>query len=365
VAKASPTIALSVSPNPVAAGTGAVGTATLAGAAAGASGTATYTIYADNGCSTPVTPSQSSIRTVSGAVVPSSAPQVRQVVRTVFWRVVYGGDANSNAATSACLPVTVTKAVPAVTLTISPNSISVWDSASAAAAITGATGAAGGSLVYTVYANSGCSVTATPAKTTTRTVANAAVAASDSFMFIAAGSVYWQASYSGDGNNSSARSMCVPLTVTSGNLSVSVASVTMAPVSFSSSDQTNTGVMTLNAVDRRGSSEGWSVSLAVSDFVYSGAFPTGTDIPADAFSIVTTHAPVYVQGQAISETGGPMIAGGGAAGPLDTAIVVLVASNGFGAGEYTQSYDVVLVIPAGSLVGTYVAVVDATTSAAP
>lgn len=365
IVKRTPTIALSVAPSPSIAGTALTGTSNLSNLTTTATGNLTYTVYANSLCTTQVSPAQASARTVAGAVVPTSAPLTVQQAGTVYWRAVYTGDANNNAATSPCQAVTVSKAAPAVALAVAPGTVNVWESAGATATLSGTATGAAGTLLYTVYADVGCTTAVSPAKTSSRTVTGGVVPASASFMFTDAGVVYWEATYGGDANNSSAESACLPMTVVGGSLAISVASVTMAPVTYSVSEQTNTGVMVLNVVDRRGTSEGWSVTLAVSDFTYTGTSPTGANIPAGAFRIDTAYGPVYVHGQAISGANGPAIPSGGATDPLDTPVVVLVAADGYGAGEYTQTYDVALVIPAGSQVGTYTAVIDSTTSAAP
>lgn len=364
VNKAAPSVALAVSPSPVLAGSGAVGTATLTGATAAAAGAATFTVYSNNVCTTPVSPAKTSGVTVTAAVVPASAALTIQTAGTVYWRVVYAGDANNQAATSPCVSVVVSKAAPTLALSVSPGTITVWGTATGSAAITGGTTSVTGSVVYTVYADTGCNAALSPAKTSTKPISGGVVA-SVAFMFDLTEVVYWQATYGGDANNDLAESPCVPLTVDGGSLTASVSSVTMTPVGFSSADQTNTGTMTLTLVDQRGTLEGWSVTLSASDFAYTGVASGAIDIPAGAFSIQSAGNPIYVRGQAINGANGPAVPSGGAVGPLDEPVVVLVANDGYGGGEYTQSYTVVLVIPGGSRAGTYTAVVDTITSAAP
>jgi hypothetical protein len=155
------------------------------------------------------------------------------------------------------------------------------------------------------------------------------------------------------------------VTVTAGNLTASVASATLAPVTYSDSPRTSAGVLTLSVSDRRGTFEGWSVSLSVSAFAYSGVSPTGTAIPASALAVTTANAPIVSFGQAVDPVSGPLVLSASATGPLDTPNVVLVAEPEFGAGQYTQTLDVALTIPAQSQVGTYMAVIEVVISAGP
>jgi hypothetical protein len=72
--------------------------------------------------------------------------------------------------------------------------------------LTGATANAGGTVTYTVYSDSACSLGARDAGT--KTVTNGAVPNSDGLVFNSAGTFYWQAVYSGDANNNGATSPC-------------------------------------------------------------------------------------------------------------------------------------------------------------
>src|SRR5207247_1108981 len=74
------------------------------------------------------------------------------------------------------------------------------------ATLTGATGNAGGTVTYTVYSNSGC--TLNPQDAGTKTVSNGIVPDSNPITFNAAGDFYWQAVYSGDANNIGNSSPC-------------------------------------------------------------------------------------------------------------------------------------------------------------
>lgn len=365
VGKTLPILGLSLSPSPVAAGASVVGTATLLGLTITAGGVLTYTVYSDSGCATPVVPAQSSSRTVTNGIAQASAPLTFTQAGVVYWRVAYGGDANNGIALSPCVALTVRKAEPTIALAVNPNPITVWESASAAATLNGATATAGGSMVYSVYSDEGCTVPLAPAQGSTRTVSNGVVAASAAVTFNQAGTFSWQAVYNGDAANSGATSACVTQTVAGGALTASVSSLNLPPVAFSTTAQANSGSLQLRVGDRRGTSDGWSVSVWVSPFAYSGGSPAGAAIPASAFVLTAAGAPTTISGQPIDAANGPAVPSSGATGPLDAPIAVLVSELGYGAGEYAQPLNVTLFIPAGSQVGTYTAVLTVATTAAP
>src|SRR5438477_156037 len=72
--------------------------------------------------------------------------------------------------------------------------------------LTGATANAGGSVTYSVYTDTGCSLGKQDGGT--KTVTNGVVPDSNGIQFNSAGTFYWQAVYSGDSNNNGATSAC-------------------------------------------------------------------------------------------------------------------------------------------------------------
>jgi hypothetical protein len=95
---------------------------------------------------------------------------------------------------------------PTITTLLSSNSVSIGDSVHDSATLSGTTADAGGTVTYTVYSDNAC--TTSVASGGTKTVTNGVVPDSDAVTFNSAGTFYWQASYSGDANNSSATSDC-------------------------------------------------------------------------------------------------------------------------------------------------------------
>lgn len=150
-----------------------------------------------------------------------------------------------------------------------------------------------------------------------------------------------------------------------GSLTASVANATMSSVAYSNTVGSSTGTLVLSVSDPRGTSVGWSVSIASSDFVWGGTNNLNAhNIPASGFAITAVNTPVMTAGQAVDPVGGPR-ALSAAITTLDQARTPIAASAGFGSGNYTQSLPVSLVIPAMSQTGTYTATLTVLTAAAP
>jgi len=123
------------------------------------------------------------------------------------------GDCVSYAAHGGVLTPVVVKSTPTIATSLYLSSISAGSADYDTATLSGATANAGGYVTYTVYSDSSCS---TPVETAgTVLVFNGTVPNSFIATFPAAGTYYWQASYSGDANNAPALSTCnsEPLTV--------------------------------------------------------------------------------------------------------------------------------------------------------
>ena len=96
--------------------------------------------------------------------------------------------------------VTITNCT-GITTTLSASSITVGGSVHDSATLTGATADAGGTVTYTVYDNNTCTSNANDRDAGTVNVTNGIVPDSNTLQFNSAGTFYWQASYSGDANN--------------------------------------------------------------------------------------------------------------------------------------------------------------------
>jgi hypothetical protein len=105
-----------------------------------------------------------------------------------------------------CTYTNHTNASPSIATTLSETAGSIGDQVHDSATLTGTTATAGGTVTYTVYTDSNCSLGAVDAGT--KTVTNGSVPDSNAVTFNNAGTFFWQAVYSGDPNNLGATSPC-------------------------------------------------------------------------------------------------------------------------------------------------------------
>ena len=259
VAKASPTIATTLSASSINAGSQANDTATLTGSV-NSTGTATvaYSYYTNNTCSA----GQVAVNTVtvntSGAV-PNSAAATFNAAGLYYWQAVYSGDANNNGASSPCTAGSneqlSVKASPTIATTLSASSISAGGQAHDTATLTGAVNSTGTATVaYSYYTNNTCSAGQVTVNTvtvnTSGVVPNSAAAT-----FNTVGSYYWQAVYSGDANNNGASSPCTAgsneqLTVTKASPTIAT---TLSPASITAGNPANDTATLTGAVNSTGS----------------------------------------------------------------------------------------------------------------
>jgi hypothetical protein len=139
------------------------------------------------------------------------------------------------------------KKSPTIATTLSATSIEVGGTVHDSSTLSGATADAGGTVTYTVYTDSACSQGAQSAGT--KTVTNGVVPDSDPVTFNTAGDFYWQAVYSGDGNNNGATSDCTSehLVVTKAKPSMSTAQNLLPnDTSTISGGNSPTGTITFN-----------------------------------------------------------------------------------------------------------------------
>src|SRR5207245_10479991 len=154
-----------------------------------------------------------SIVTVTSGVVPSSRAVTFNATGSYSFQTLYSGDANNNGATSPCEPLTVTKASPAITTTLSSNSARVGQTVTDSATLSSFF-QAGGTVTYSVFTNGACTAPVTAASIVT--VTNGVVPKSRAVLFNATGSFSFQGVYSGDTNNNGATSPCGPRAVSAG-----------------------------------------------------------------------------------------------------------------------------------------------------
>jgi hypothetical protein len=204
-------------------GTAIHDTATLHGATADAGGTVTYKVFDNNSCTTNANTVNAGTKTVTNASVPDSDPITFNTAGNFWWQATYSGDIalggrNIGPTSSLCTsePVTIVQYHPSVTTTIknasnvtvtTPQTIPV--TLHDTATITNASPNAGGTITYSLFNNSTCSIannglvadlTPTPLGTANKVV-NGVAPDSLPYTFNTAGTFYFYAVYSGDSFN--------------------------------------------------------------------------------------------------------------------------------------------------------------------
>ena len=203
--KLSPNIATKLSATTANIGDPVHDSATLTGASATAGGTVTYAVYTDSACT--LNPQSAGTVTVTNGSVPDSSSISFAAAGLYFWQASYSGDANNNPATSSCTSEQLLiKTNPTIATTLSATSVAIGTTVHDSSSLSGQTSDAGGTVIYTVYADNACTAGAQSAGT--KTVTNGSVPDSDGITFNSAGTFYWQAVYSGDAKNNGATSAC-------------------------------------------------------------------------------------------------------------------------------------------------------------
>ncbi len=174
-------------------------------------GTVTYTVYTNSTCTTGAI--DAGTVTLVDGMVPNSNPITFNMAGTWYWQAVYSGDNYFNSETSTCMdePLTIAPNGPSIATLLSESSGVVGDSVNDSATLSGATKNAGGTVKYTVYTDSECTIGAQDAGTVA--VASGLVPNSNPITFSDTGTYYWQAVYSGDANNAGATSACTSETL--------------------------------------------------------------------------------------------------------------------------------------------------------
>src|SRR5438876_771185 len=293
VTKASPTIATTVSSTSIVVGTTASDSSTLTGGFS-AGGTVTYSDFTNGACTAPG--KIVSIVTVTSGVVPSSRAVTFNATGSYSFQTLYSGDANNNGATSPCEPLTVTKASPAITTTLSSNSARVGQTVTDSATLSSFF-QAGGTVTYSVFTNGACTAPGTAASIVT--VTNGVVPKSRAVLFNSTGSFGFTAAYSGDANNNEAASSCEALTVNkvSPTIATSLSASTITVGSSVTDSSTLTGSFQADGsvtYDRfSGSSCAGTATIVSTVTVTNGVVPnsaTSTPTPAGAYSFDAVYS---------------------------------------------------------------------------
>jgi hypothetical protein len=210
--KATTSITTVLSATSVSIGASVTDQATLHDATSNAGGTVTYNAYGPSPISPPAcsgTPAFTNQKTVTNGSVPASNAFTLTAAGFYSWQAVYSGDSFNVGSTSDCTTeqLVVIKNSPTIATTLSATSpINIGTAVHDSATLTGATSNAGGTVTYTVYTDSAC--TLNPQSAGTVNVTNGVVPDSNPITFNSAGTFFWQAVYSGDANNNGATSVC-------------------------------------------------------------------------------------------------------------------------------------------------------------
>ncbi len=254
VTKASPSIATTLSATTIVVGGSVTDSATLSGATGNAGGTVTYNMYDNSGCSG--SPIDSDTRTVTNGLVPTSKSFTPPSAVNFAFQAVYSGDANNNPATSTCNTeqLSVSKASPSLSTTLSTTTTNVGGSVKDSATLTGAFNPTG-TVTYKVYSGSTCSTPPGVIFSQSVTISGGVIPDSQFFTFNSPGTYSWQATYGGDINNNHVDSACNEI------LTVTKASPTITTSINPSSTVTAGDSVTDTATVSGGYNPGGSVSF--------------------------------------------------------------------------------------------------------
>ena len=180
-------------------------TATLTGGDA-PSGTVTFGLYTNSGCTTAVTPA------VGGTVAERWNGELQRLLDaddggTYDWQATYNGDSNNNSV-STCggtsEQVKVSATTPTLGTVASPTTATVGVAITAkdTATLTGGD-APSGTVTFGLYTNSGCTTAVTPAVGGDGAAERWNGELQRPWTPTTVGTYYWQATYNGDSNNNS------------------------------------------------------------------------------------------------------------------------------------------------------------------
>jgi hypothetical protein len=212
-------------------GTAVTDSATLTGTtAATATGTVTYNVYTDAGCTTLAPGGGGTAETITTpGTLPPSSPVALATKGTYYWQAVYSGDTSTGGtnggSVSTCgadgeveTVTSVTQPQPtSLTTSLSGGgqsgtsiSVPVGTAVTDSATLTGTNAAtATGTVTYNVYTDAGCSTLAPGGGGTAETITTPGTLPPSSPVTLAnPGTYYWEALYSGDTNNQMPPSTC-------------------------------------------------------------------------------------------------------------------------------------------------------------
>jgi len=213
VTKAAPTITTSLvggghtgASITVTLGTAVHDTSTLHNATANAGGTVHYQVFTNATCDSLL--SDAGTKAVTNGSVGDSNPITFSQAGTYYWQADYSGDANNEAASSACNleTVTVSQNIPAISTTASA-SVVVGGNISDTAHLSGGFNPTG-TITFNLYGPDDATCSGPTAFSASVPVSGNGDYVSGNFQTAAAGTYRWTASYSGDANNATVSEGC-------------------------------------------------------------------------------------------------------------------------------------------------------------
>ena len=302
VSKVSPTLSTNLSSSTVALNGSFSDSATLSGASS-PTGSVTFTVYTNSGCTTLA--GFSSTNALSGNSATSSTFGPLTTSGKYYVAASYPGDGNNNPASSPCTAevVTVGMASPTLTTNLSSSTVALNGSFSDTATLNGAVSPTG-SVTFTVYTDSGCTTLA--GFSSTNALSGNSATSSTFGPLTTAGTYYVAASYPGDANNNPASSPC-----TAEQVVVSIPSCTSGcggggggpPTASLATTPSVTGLSATDSATVTGT--GGTPTGSVTFTLYSGTSGSGTLVTAYAADTVTLNG----SGTATSVSTGPLTPG--------------------------------------------------------
>jgi hypothetical protein len=202
VGKATPSISTTVSSGSVTVGASIFDKATVTGGYS-PTGTVTFQLYSDP-TETNLVWTDPTAEPLNANGVATSASYTTAAAGDLYWVATYNGDANNKCVSSGASDehVVVNKATPGITTTVSSSSVTVGDSISDKATLSGGYNPTG-TVTFYLYSNPNETGLL---KEFDNEPLSGGVANSGSYPTTSVGTVYWVATYNGDANNKSVSS---------------------------------------------------------------------------------------------------------------------------------------------------------------
>ncbi len=260
------------------------------------SGKVTFTLYGpgDSDCS--MAAIFTSTKTLDSSGQATSDNYRPTVTGTYRWIVTYTGDDNNNPAATVCgdpsQTVTVTLAIPSLTILASANPIGIGSKTSGTATLSGGLSPTG-TITFNLYGPGDANCSGTAVFSVTVPVAGNGNYQSGPFTPVLTGTYHWTASYSGDATNTAVATLCsdpngtVVVTPAVPSLTILASSKTIAFGASTSSSATMsggfspTGTITFNLYGPNDSSCSRTAVFTVTFPVsHNGTYQSGSFAPA-------------------------------------------------------------------------------------